>query len=240
MPAHPRGAAPHTQYHRDRSVSVCTPPSLLLAVLFAVAVGASCTRETPPRQPAHDSGTRSSTAWGATRVDTLLRLGRADQQGREELARAIAIRDTASIFAAMRADSARTRWLRAAITRHGWPSRAAAGDSAQKSAWLILQHSPDTAWQAAMLPELERLGRRGELPLADLALLIDRVLMHRGQPQRYGSQFAVANGRLVPAPVADLARLDERRADMGLPPMAEYVKLLAHETKLPVTWPPEH
>ena len=90
-----------------------------------------------------------------------------------------------------------------------------------------------------MLPEFERLGRSGELPLADLALLADRILVHRGQPQRYGSQFDIVNGRLVPAPVADLAALDERRASVGLPTMAEYIKVLTEQTKLPVTWPPD-
>ena len=63
--------------------------------------------------------------------------------------------------------------------------------------------------------------------------------MHRGQPQRYGSQFTLVNGRLVPAPGEDLAGLDDRRAGMGLPPMAKYTKLLAKETGLRVAWPPE-
>lgn len=210
------------------------------AALLAIATVMGCAREAPPGGRAGDSTHPPSAGWNAARVDTLIRLGRADQEGRDQLSQAIAARDTALIFAAARADSARTAWVRAAVMRYGWPGRGTAGDSAQKSAWLILQHTPDTAWQATMLPELERLGKRGELPLADLALLTDRVLMHRGQPQRYGSQFTLVDGRLVPAPVADLVGLDERRATMGLPPMAEYVKLLANETKLQVTWPPEH
>jgi hypothetical protein len=210
-----------------------------LPAVVLLAAMAACAPATPPAHDTRDSAS-SSSQWTAARIDTLVRFGRADQEGRETLPRAVAAQDTTVIFAAMRADSARTRWLRAAIAKHGWPTRAGAGDRAQKSAWLILQHSPDTAWQAEMLPELEQLGRRGELPRADLALLIDRVLMQRGQRQRYGSQFTMANGRLVPAPVADLAGLDERRASMGLLPIAEYVKRLAEETKLPVIWPPDH
>jgi hypothetical protein len=176
--------------------------------------------------------------WDTSRLDTLVRLGREDQAGREALAQAAAAQDTATLFASLRADSARTRWLRAAVARNGWPSRTSAGDSAQQAAWLILQHSPDTAWQAAMLPDLERLAASGELPQADVALLTDRILVHRGQPQRYGSQFDMADGRLVPATVEDVAGLDARRARVGLPPMAEYVRLLAKQTKLPVVWPP--
>jgi hypothetical protein len=172
-------------------------------------------------------------------VDTLLRLGREDQEGRNDLARALATKDTAVLLASMRADSARTRWLRGAVVLHGWPRRAEVGDSAAKSAWLILQHTPDSAWQAAMLPELVKLGQQREIPLSEVALLIDRVLVNEGKPQRYGSQFSLADGLLVPAPVEDLRTLDERRASMGLPPMAEYVRRLGEAMKLPVTWPPD-
>ncbi len=207
----------------------------LLGVLLAVG---ACRPSTPDASAGTAATATPPARWDASRVDTLLRLGREDQAGREALARAAAARDTVTLFATLRADSARTRWLRAAIARAGWPGRSAAGDSAQRAAWLILQHSPDTAWQAAILPDLERLASGGELPKADVALLTDRILVHRGQPQRYGSQFAMADGRLVPEPVADVAGLDARRTSVGLPPMAEYTRMLAEQTKLPVVWPP--
>lgn len=203
----------------------------------ALLVGA-CTASTPdaPRTPG--SSSPGPARWDAARVDTLLRLGREDQAGRMALAQAAAAQDTAALAASMRADSARTRWLRAAVARHGWPSRATVGDSARHAAWLILQHSPDTAWQAEMLPDLERLAARGDLPRGDVALLTDRVLVRRGQPQRYGSQFSLEDGQLVPDPLEDVAGLDARRASVGLPPMAEYVRILAEQTGLPVVWPP--
>jgi hypothetical protein len=112
------------------------------------------------------------------------------------------------------------------------------GDSAVLAAWLILQHSPFNDWQSEMLPILERFAAAGELPRSDLAVFTDRVLVHQGQPQRYGSQFDLVNGRLVSARVADLPGLDARRAEVGLPPMAEYVRMLADFYKLPVVWPP--
>jgi hypothetical protein len=214
-----------------------TPSLRALLASVVVAIGA-CSSSTPDASAGSDTNAGLVTRWDASRVDTLLRLGREDQAGREALAQAAAAQDTATLSAALRADSARTRWLRAAVARGGWPARSRVGDGAQQAAWLILQHSPDTAWQAAMLPGLARLAASGELPKADVALLTDRMLVHRGQPQRYGSQFAMADGRLVPEPVDDVAGLDARRASVGLPPMAEYVRLLAEQTKLPVVWPP--
>ena len=214
-----------------------TQPLRPLLASVVLAVGA-CAPSTPDASAGSDANATPVARWDASRVDTLLRLGREDQAGREALAQAAATQDTATVFAALRADSARTRWLRAAVERDGWPARSTAGDSAQQAAWLILQHTADTAWQAAMLPDLERLASSGDLPKADVALLTDRILVHRGQPQRYGSQFDMANGQLVPEPVDDVAGLDARRASVGLPPMTEYVRLLAEQTKLPVVWPP--
>lgn len=208
---------------------------LLRCVAVVVAACAPGSADDASRR---ESASATAARWDSARIDTLLRLGREDQDGRDALARSVVTQDTGVIFSSMRADSARTGWLRTAVTQYGWPARTTAGDSAQQAAWLILQHSPDTAWQAAMLPDLERLASRGELPPADVALLTDRILVHRGQPQRYGSQFDMEDGRLVPAPVQDLQGLDARRASVGLPPMAEYVRLLAAHTKLPVVWPP--
>ena len=199
----------------------------------------ACTRGESDAARVPAASVDQSLGWNTARVDTLHRFGREDQDGRgEAVDRAIAARDTAMLFGALRADSARTRWLRAAVARHGWPSRTIAGDSAQQAAWNILQHSPDTAWQAAMLPELERLASNGELTQADVALLTDRIFVHRGQPQRYGSQFYEMDGRWMPEAIEDIAALDVRRASVGLQPMAAYARLLGEQTKLPVVWPP--
>lgn len=179
-----------------------------------------------------------ATRWDPAQIDTLLRLGREDQAARELLMTAAATQDTGVIFAVLRADAQRTEWLKATVAVLGWPDRESASDSAHLAAWYMLQHSPDNAWQASMLPELEALARRGLVPLDDVALLTDRVLVHRGEPQRFGTQFDVVDGQLVPAPVEDLEALDVRRADMQLPPIAEYLRLLAEQSGMPVRWPP--
>jgi hypothetical protein len=47
------------------------------------------------------------------------------------------------------------------------------------------------------------------------------VLVHRGEPQLYGTQYLERDGVLELRPVRDPAGLDERRAALGLPPEAE-------------------
>jgi hypothetical protein len=48
------------------------------------------------------------------------------------------------------------------------------------------------------------------------------VRVNADQPQLYGTQFTVTEGELVPSPIEDRERLDERRAAAGLEPFADY------------------
>lgn len=51
--------------------------------------------------------------------------------------------------------------------------------------------------------------------------MTDRVRVAEGQRQIYGTQF---HGNLQPLPIKDEARLDERRAQVGLSPLVEYIQ----------------
>jgi hypothetical protein len=70
-----------------------------------------------------------------------------------------------------------------------------------------------------MLPRLELPSAAGEISRADVALLTDRVLVHGGRPQRYGSSLSAVNGRLVADAIEDEIDVDSRRAAVGLPTM---------------------
>ena len=63
---------------------------------------------------------------------------------------------------------------------------------------------------------------RAKASPAHLAYLEDRVRVHAGQPQLYGTQFTVTSGTFGPYPIEDPQRLDERRAAAGLEPFAAY------------------
>jgi len=58
-----------------------------------------------------------------------------------------------------------------------------------------------------------------------VAMLEDRVRTFSGLPQIYGTQFAWdERGEMQPLPLEDAARVDERRAAIGLPPLAEKLR----------------
>ena len=117
-------------------------------------------------------------------------------------------------------DRDNTARLREIIGRHGWPGRQLAGDDGAHAAWLLAQHAPPEL-QEEWLPLLEDAVAQGDASPADLAYLKDRVLAHRGEPQLYGTQYLKRDGVLELWTVRDPAGLDERRAALGLAPVAE-------------------
>jgi hypothetical protein len=62
----------------------------------------------------------------------------------------------------------------------------------------------------------------GDASARDQAYLEDRVRVHSGEPQLYGTQFMYDNDELKPQPIEDPDNLDQRRATVGLGPFAEY------------------
>jgi uncharacterized protein DUF6624 len=168
----------------------------------------------------------------------LVQLGVEDQAVRDGFGPALARNDTAYAIRVLTGDSARTKRLREIVAAHGWPTPQLVGKDGVNAAWLILQHTPDTAFRRRLLPQLDSAAARGDLPARDMATMMDRILIESGKPQRYGTQFLIVAGRFVAPPLEDTLHVDERRAAVGLPPMAEYVFLLKDMYKLPVDWQP--
>lgn len=117
------------------------------------------------------------------------------------------------------------RLLERAMDAIGWPGRAKVGDDAASASFLILQH-------AISRPDLQRRGLElileaipeGQANALDAAHLADRIAVFEGGEQIFGTQFDWdADGLLSPAPVRDAAEVDERRASVGLPPLAEAI-----------------
>ena len=51
-------------------------------------------------------------------------------------------------------------------------------------------------------------------------MMDDRIAMFEGRPQKYGSQ--IVDGHLYP--LQDPAQVDRWRQEMGMPPLADYLK----------------
>ena len=115
--------------------------------------------------------------------------------------------------------------VEAILDTHGWLGPEAIGPKANACLFLVIQHA-DTAAQQKYLPLMRTAVREKKAHPSQLALLEDRVALAEGRPQTYGSQlFSPRNGdQVAVSPMADPDHVDARRAAMGLPPMAEYLK----------------
>jgi hypothetical protein len=112
--------------------------------------------------------------------------------------------------------------LRELIQQHGWPDEEAAGKDGAEAAWFIVQHAVgDPALQRDSLRLLRAAAEQGRVPRWHVAYLEDRVAMHEGRPQRYGTQWMddPVDGRVRPWTLADPEQVNTLRAEMGMQPM---------------------
>lgn len=155
----------------------------------------------------------------------LLEMEKLDQQARRAMMDGTPNeRQIAEIEAVDKKHSAR---LREIVRQYGWPDKKLAGEDGAHAAWLLVQHADrDPEFQRQCLPLLQEAAARGEVSKRDLAYLIDRVRVNSGQWQLYGTQaWWDSRGTARPRPIENEAEVDRRRAEMGLEPLAEYMKV---------------
>ncbi|NUR82915.1 MAG: hypothetical protein HOY71_02375 [Nonomuraea sp.] len=120
-------------------------------------------------------------------------------------------------------DRDNTAWLAEEVGARGWPLRSQVGEEGALAAWLLAQHADAApAVQRELHAAMARALAAGEASPAHFAYLEDRVRVNAGRPQLYGTQFHGQGDGFAPQPIEDPARLDERRASVGLEPFAEY------------------
>jgi uncharacterized iron-regulated protein len=156
---------------------------------------------------------------------------RRELQRRVRADQAVRTADTPTAQEMSKVDQENTAWIKQVIERHGWPGRSLVGDNGAFAAWLLVQHADaDPAFQAQCLELMKEAYEKGEVHGRELAYLTDRVLVNQGKEQRYGTQFWTPPfGRLQPRPIEDETRVDDRRAEMGLEPLAEYRKTMERQ-----------
>lgn len=110
------------------------------------------------------------------------------------------------------------------LEERGWLGPDVIGPRGNNTLFLVIQHANLTT-QIKYLPVMREAVKHGRAQASSLALLEDRVLMRTGELQLYGSQIArdPDTGQFYLSPVEDPDHLDERRASVGLGPIAEYL-----------------
>ena len=113
------------------------------------------------------------------------------------------------------------------IQRYGWPTRSMVGKEASEVAFLIIQHA-DLASQKKYFPLLKQAVAMNEARPDHAAMMEDRILMGEGKKQIYGTGLRTDDRtkELKLWPIDNEEEVDERRRAVGLPPMAEYLKMM--------------
>lgn len=123
-------------------------------------------------------------------------------------------------------DMTNTKKLKEIVQQIGWPAISNVGQEGAHNAWLLAQHADhDVEFQEHCLSLMKAIPR-GDVELQNIAYLEDRVKINRGQNQLYGTQFDQINGHHIPLAIEDEAMVDERRAQMGMGPLTEQIKLM--------------
>jgi hypothetical protein len=112
--------------------------------------------------------------------------------------------------------------LRELIELYGWPTEHIAGQDGAEAAWLIAQHAigePD--FQRRVLALLRACVAENRVPAWHAAYLEDRIAMHEGRPQHYGTQWVQdpTDGHYRPWSLSDADHLNDLRGEVGLSPM---------------------
>ncbi len=158
----------------------------------------------------------------------LLALMEADQAIRHELIAVGMENASDSLLAAMDViDSTNTARIKEIIETRGWPGKDLVGEDGAEAAFLLVQHADrDLGFQKEMLLLLQLAFLSGKATGEQYALLTDRVRRAEGHPQVFGTQAWVEDGKLVVAPIEDEAGVDARRAELGMVPLADYIRIL--------------
>ncbi len=125
------------------------------------------------------------------------------------------------------------------IEKYGYPGKTLVGESTNKSAWYVIQHSNEIE---KYFPIIKKAGEDNEIPMHLVAMMEDRLLMYKGLEQIYGSQ---GYGRLLKNeetgkeewvmfiwPIKDPKNVNELRKAIGFTTtIEEYSKLIGIDYK---------
>jgi hypothetical protein len=124
------------------------------------------------------------------------------------------------------ADSINELKAKAIIKKYGFPGYNLVGETSNKF-WAIVQHcDDDIPFQEHVLILLKKEVDKNNASKANYALLTDRVLANKHQPQIYGTQVNVdpKTHKAAPLPLKHPKEVNKLRKQMGMEPLEKYLK----------------
>lgn len=114
------------------------------------------------------------------------------------------------------------------VEKYGWLPKSKVGKKAAAALFYVIQHSKMDK-MIKYLPLMKAMADKGESFPRAVALMEDRVLLHKHKKQRYGTQawYRFKNGKqeFFVWPIEDVANVEKRRKKVGFKgTVEEYAK----------------
>lgn len=144
----------------------------------------------------------------------------------DQIARKATLRDDSAWKKVRVIDKENLIKIKKIVKKHGWPIIELVGKKASNNAWLIVQHADaDVDFQEYCLQLIKKAIKVNEIAKSNIAYLTDRILVNKGKPQIYGTQFRKnPSGELVPQKIKSEKNLNALRKKMRLETFEVYKK----------------
>lgn len=119
------------------------------------------------------------------------------------------------------------------FNKYGYPGYDLVGVKGSFDFWLITQHCDfDPSFQMKILDAMRLEIEKENADPRNYAFLTDRVLINTGKKQLYGTQtlFNFNTAQAYPKALEDSINVNERRAQMELEPIEEYLNGMSQRT----------
>jgi len=125
----------------------------------------------------------------------------------------------------LEADTDNTAWLKKVIDDYGFVDLTHFDKKTVEGVWLLAQHADhDSAWQKEFFGMAKKSCEQGKFPKKYLAFLEDRISVHEGRCQKFGTQLTYKNGVLVPQKLCDPDKVNTYRKEYGLETLGKYIE----------------
>lgn len=115
--------------------------------------------------------------------------------------------------------------LQVLLAQYGWPKYSTVGRLAADAPLLVINHHVEDSVRVHYLDRIREACLAQEGSCMEYAKIHDRILVNTDKPQLYGMQFQFnAARKLEPFPIQDPEYVDQRRKEIGLEPLAVYLK----------------
>lgn len=111
------------------------------------------------------------------------------------------------------------------LADYGWPGTSQVGEKANEALFTIVRGG-SLEMKEMCLPPLQKSVEAGDSKAEYQAILEDLILVEKGEKQKYGTYLNVDSntGKKSLYPVDDKAKVETRRAELGLEPLSDYLQ----------------